>query len=438
MTSSVRYGELVHEAAKHILKASLELDSTAFADATGGGHAVRAYADLLHALGRHGQQLFGTDAPVRRIRATVNPDLSEIAAASLVEHLVEAGQRDREGVGCAWRSAADALRAASDLLATHRDRDGGLRSPESAALDDVAVRAAGFGELANLTMPVAAAANCLGRRLVEVGLDAGALVPEVGALHVAARDTRRLANRVGLAAPLSSLEVARPLVRSGEPVVELGDRLARLHRAAWQLTREDWVGVMSLADFAVAGVVINEYAARVLRRLASLDRADTPDLSVRRALTRFEGACAAWRLVHLNVRQLRTTTPASTPIREDVVAVRRLLEDVVASGLPGKDVQTVVLGGARAFGDVAGWNREALQGQWERGRLFVPGRFLTGNQVSDDPALVVMKLKGWLAPALSDHVRPLREAYQAAAGLEGPSATSPATPAPIRTPLSRH
>jgi hypothetical protein len=400
----MQYGELVHDAAQHMLKASLELESKAFVDTAAGERAAVAYRDLLHALGRHGQQLFGTDAPIRRIRATVNPDPCEIAAASLVEHLVEAGQRDLESAACGWRSAADAVRAASDLLATHRDRDGGVRSPDSEALNDMAVRAAGHGELASLTLPVGAAANCLGRRLLEVGADAEALVPEMQPVQEAARDTRRLVDRVGLGAPLASLEVARPLVRTGDPVVELGDRLARIHRAAWQLGREDWVGVMPLADFAVAGVVVNEYATRVLRRVASLDPADTPDLTVRRALARFEGAAVSWRLVHLNVRKLRTTTPASAAIREDVVAARRLLEEVVGSVFPGGDVQAAVLGGARAFGDVACWNREALQGQWERGRLFVPGRFLTGNQVSDDPAMVVMKLKGQLAPALPDHV----------------------------------
>ena len=419
MRHGVQYGELVHDAARHILTASLELESTAFVDAAAGNEAVLAYRDLLHALGRHGQQLFGTDAPVRRIRATVNPDPCEIAAASLVEHLVEAGKRDASDPAVGWRAAAGAVRTASDLLATHRDREGSLRSPQGAVLDDLAVKVAGFGELASLTLPVAAAANSLGRRLVEVGVDAAEVdefVPEVQPIQDAARDTRRLANRVGLAAPLSSLEVARPRVRTGEPVVELGDRLARLHLAAWQLTRENWVGAMTLADFAAAGVMVSEYATRVLRRVASIGPADTPDLSVRRALTRFEGAGASWRLVHLNVRKLRTTTPASPAVREDVVAVRRLLEEVVASEVPGRDVQAVVLGGARAFGDVAGWNREALQRQWELGRLLVPGRFLTGNQVSDDPAMVTLKLKGRMAPALTDHVDPLRTAYEAARG----------------------
>ena len=51
---------------------------------------------------------------------------------------------------------------------------------------------------------------------------------------------------------------------------------------------------------------------------------------------------------------------------------------------------------------------------WQSITGLVPGRFLTGNQVSDDPALVTLKLKGWLAPALKDHVEPLRTAYEAA------------------------
>ncbi len=57
---------------------------------------------------------------------------------------------------------------------------------------------------------------------------------------------------------------------------------------------------------------------------------------------------------------------------------------------------------------------QVLEDQGKKGRLLVPGRFLTGDPVSDHPALVTLKLKGWLAPALKDHVEPLRTACEAA------------------------
>lgn len=427
MSGRTQYGQLMHAAGQQILAAGVELETMAFRDEAQARKALVAYRDLLHALGRHGKQLLGSDVQVMFVRAAVNPDPRDAAAARLVDHLAHVGQRDlapartKPGVAASWRAAAASVRTGTDLLATYRDPEGRWRTPEAAVLDDAAVRAAGFGELASIAIPVATAANSLGRRLGEAGLDAVAvdeLVPETGPLREAAFEARRLANLGGFGAPLSTMEVARPPVRSGDPVVELEDRLARLHRVAWQLTREDWVGACTLADLAVAGVLVNEYAARAMRQVADTGSSSTPDLSVRRALSRFEQGGAAWRLVHLHVRQLRTTTPAMPGLRSDVVAVRQLLDQLVGppggSDAPARDLQSTVIGGARQFGDVAVWNLQVLEQQGKKGRLLVPGRFLTGDQVSDHPALVTLKLKGWLAPALKDHVEPLRAAYTAA------------------------
>lgn len=423
MTGRTQYGQLMFKAGQQILSAGVALETAAFVDAAAAKQAVVAYRDLLHALGRHGRQLVGSDARLRGIRASLNADPRDAAAGQLVQHLAHVGQRDlgtsrRRGVAASWRSAAASVRAATDLLATYRDHDGRWLSPEAAVLDDAAVRAAGFGELGRLSLPVATAANSLGRRLGEVGFavrDVHELVPETGPLRWAATEARRLANLGGFGAPLSRLEVARPSVRTGNPVLELGDRLARVHRVAWQLAGADRVGACDLADLAIAGIFVNEYAGRMMRQLAAAGSASTPDLSVRRALARFEQGGASWRLVHLHVRQLRTPTPVLPGLRADVVAVRGLLEELVGeSGVPPLQVQAVVIGGARRFGDVAVWNLQAVENQGRRRQLFVPGRFLTGNQVSDDLALVEAKLKGKLAPALKEHLEPLRAAYEAA------------------------
>lgn len=433
MTGRTQYGQLVQRAGQQILAANVALETAGFPDAAVGKQAVVAYRDLLHALGRHGWQLLGSDARLRGIRASVNADPRDAAAAQLVDHLGHVGQRDlgvsrrRATVAGSWRSAAASVRAATDLLATYRGHEGRWLTPEAAVLDDGAVRAAGFGELASLSLPVATAANALGRRLGEVGVavrDVHELVPETGPLRWAASEARRLASLSGFGAPLSRLEVARPSVRSSNPVHELGDRLARLHRVAWQLTREDWVGACTLADFSVAGVVIHEYAGKLMRQVAAAGSSSTPDLSAQRVLTRFEEGGASWRLVHLHVRQLRTPTPVIPGLRADVVAVRGLLGQLISdAGLPSLPAQAAVIGGARCFGDIAGWNLQALENQSRRGQLFVPGRFLTGNQVSDDLVLVEAKLRGRLVPALTDHIEPLRAAYEAAAsfsfGAEG-------------------
>ena len=99
----------------------------------------------------------------------------------------------------------------------------------------------------------------------------------------------------------------------------------------------------------------------------------------------------------MQLRQLRTATPVVDGLRGDVVAVRELL-DVLAAQEPSRRTQTAVVSAAARFGDIAVWNWEAFEAQGQRGRIFTPGRFLTGNQVSDYPRLVRAKLKGTLAP----------------------------------------
>lgn len=57
---------------------------------------------------------------------------------------------------------------------------------------------------------------------------------------------------------------------------------------------------------------------------------------------------------------------------------------------------------AGRFGEIAVWNRDVFEAQAKNGRVYIPGRFLSGNQVSDDPLLVRAKLKDLLAPLQKD------------------------------------
>ena len=217
------------------------------------------------------------------------------------------------------------------------------------------------------------------------------------------------------------MEVARPAVRVDDPVVELGDRLARLHRMAWQLTREPHVGIGTLSDFAAAGVFVHDYGVRLLR----LGSGSEPDLAA--CPSRWlQQISAAWRLVHLHSRQLRTATPPMLGLRGDVLAIRRLLDHVGPPAdreharPPERRLESVILGGARTFTDVARWNALVLDHLAGSGQLYVPGRLLTGNEVTDDPALVQAKLADQITSATKERVEPLRTAYQAAHRLASP------------------
>ncbi len=412
MSERTQYGDLVRIAGSHILDASVFLQHRPFADVEQGRQALAAYADLLHALAGHGRQLFGSDTRLAAIRGSVQS--REVAAALMVDQLAHLGVKDLSdvagvtGAAQSWREAASTMRAASDLLATYRQPDGSPRTPTAALLDDLSIRTAGFGELASLTLPVVSAADALGQQLEHVGFtprEVDHLVPETRQLAEAAREARRAANLGGVGLPLARLEVAKPTVRRQDPVAELRDRLDRLHRVAWQLTQEDWVGICTLADLAVAGVLVNQRAAAM-----SVTPAAMTDLSARRARAGFEQGAEAWGSVHGHIRELRTGTPALPALRADVIAVRELLGQ--APGDPS--LERVVFEGAEHFGEIATWNQLVVERQAARGRVMVPGRFLSGNEVSDDQMLVRAKLKNLLAPVPPGHLDPLADAYRSA------------------------
>jgi len=270
VSERTQYGDLVRIAGSHILVANVAFEQTAFADTKQVRQALAAYADLLHALAGHGRHLFGSDTRLRAIRGFVRADPRVFAAALIVDQLSHLGVKDLgdvdavTGAARSWREAASTMRAASDLLGTYRDPGGAPRTPAAALLDDLSIRTAGFGELASLTLPVITSVDSLGHQLEQVGFtqrDVDRLVPATRHLAEVAREPRRAANLDGVGLPLARLEVAKPTVRGRDPVLELRDRLERLRRVAWQLTQEDWVGICTLADLAVGGVLVNQRAA---------------------------------------------------------------------------------------------------------------------------------------------------------------------------------
>ena len=386
--------------------------------------AVTAWRDLRRALHHHGKQLFGSDVKITGIRASRCADARDVAAVRLIDELATPGRRSGVDVppsaspaAEAWTAAACSVRAASDLLATHRDLDGAWRSPHAQVLDDPAARLTGFGDLAALVVPVAGAADQLGLRAGQAGIwwrDVERLVPQTRILLDVALEVRAVAGTPGGDSLLRSMEVASPVVRTDDPVIELGDRLARLHRMAWQLTREQRVGVGTLADFAAVGVFVNEHANRLLCHWARSE-ADSE-----RPPTLLRQVGAAWRVAHMHCRQLRTATPPLRGVRGDAFAVRALLERVIkraAEEQPhpsSRRYESVIFGGVRAFSDVAKWNSAVLEQLDSTGQLYLPGRLLSGDEVSDHPALVEAKLANGLAVAPRERIEPLRSAYEVA------------------------
>jgi len=331
----------------------------------------------------------------------------------------------------AWAAAAVSVRAATDLLATHRAPDGAERGPFAALLDEPTVRVAGLGGLAQLTHTAAGAADGLGLRVGQAGLSWGQVSRLVPATtHVAALAARlhRLCSPTpGAADQLADLGLARPAVRTDTPAHELADRLARMHRGAWELARTREVGVASLLDYAALGVILHGHTAAVLLSL-SPSRDAAGDLAARRPIAQVKQGGAVWQSTHLRLRELRTATPGSLALRADLQRVRQLLGHIAPLGPPAGDtgagvvdrrVLATLAGGLRSLGDIAGWNERVLDDLAARGQLYLSATALTGDQIDDRADVVEAKLHRRTARVLPGRIQSLRECYHAARAVQG-------------------
>lgn len=235
---------------------------------------VSSYRALLAAIYAHGRALFGPHRLVS-VAASLSPDPGDEAAARLLAGLKPFGHRGRaralptlDGPAARWSAAATSLGAATDLLATHHDRDGVARTPESFMIEQPHVRAAAEAGLGALACAVLASARDLGLRAGQAGMpwpEVARQLPYPTKLQAAASVLVEATAFSGYRPVLQRLAVARPGVRTGDAVVELGDRLLRLRQVGWQLTRETHVGIGTMSDFAAAAVIFHTHAAAYLR-----------------------------------------------------------------------------------------------------------------------------------------------------------------------------
>jgi len=446
VTGRARYGDLLRDASSHLLRGTVILARDRFDDTAAAQAAIAAHQDLLHGLGRLARELLGADLRAPGPRRSAERDPRRAASVRLVDELDAFGRvRSWEagappaGVAAAWGAAATAVRAAGDLLATHRDGGGGWRNPHAALLDDPTVRAVGLAQVAALVVPLAQTTEQLGLRSGQAGVpwtQVQRQLPPTGVLAQLATQVRAAAAGAPTGQAMAQIEVARPAIREGEPLVELGDRLARLHRVAWQLTREPNVGAATLTDFAAAGLLVHEAAAQTLHRFMGSAQDQTLDPRLRDNVETVNRSGAAWQRIHLTLRSLRTATPALAVVRGDLIAARRLLGDVTRadSGIQATRALPVLLGAVGSHVDVAGWNAQALHRVAGTGQAHLQGKTLPRDLVSDRPDLVDAKLRNLLTPAPQAALGDLRDAYIAARCAAGiPPVPTPAAQAAGRS-----
>ena len=297
-------------------------------------------------------------------------------------------------------------------MATHRGSLGEWRTPAAADLDRPENREIGLAQLASVAQQVAAVAEVAAVRGVAVGMAA----EEAEWLVQAGTDLGHVSTRVlqADASPggsgLDELEVARPQVRTGDPLVELGDRLARVHRFAWAMTTMPRPAIGDVVALSGAAVLVHQAAHRAVQRLGDGQPAGNE------IATRVGQQLESWHRVRTELQWFRTATPSTAGLRADVTTIRDLLHAVTTGDASPSRAAPLLLRATDSFRDVAAWSGHVVHMLGQTGQLYVVGSAIPRDLASEDPRLAEAKLHDKLAPAPASMLRRIAECYLCIAG----------------------
>jgi hypothetical protein len=165
----VTYGDLIARAARAVHDGAAQVQHRPFDTTTEALSAMADFHGVLDAVEGHTWAIIN---PARAAGITSShwPEPAEIAALGMAAQIrrVTGTLRPhpsllRPAVG-PWGEAARCLRAASDLLAVHRNLDGTPRSPDAGAIEDRAGRAGALARVGDLADAVVAMEDFLALR----------------------------------------------------------------------------------------------------------------------------------------------------------------------------------------------------------------------------------------------------------------------------------
>jgi hypothetical protein len=412
-----RYGELLHDVAAGVARGNSQLVHGELTRRSAAQETLVAYRELVHGLHVVTRAVAG---PADWLDPAASDETRRLFwGHRLARCLGDIGaprsweaRAPRTSHGQAWLDAARSARTAGDLVATHRGSLGEWRTPAAIDVDRPENREIGLAQLASVAQHVAAVAEVAAVRGVAVGMaaaDAEWLVQAgIDLGHVSSRVLQ--ADALPGGSGLEALEVARPGVRTGDPLVELGDRLARVHRFAWAMTTMPRPAIRDVVAVSWAAVLVHQATHRAVQRLGDGQPVGTEiAMQVGRQLE-------AWHRVRSELQWFRTATPPTAGLRADVTVIRDLLPAVNAGDALTSRAAPMLLRATDSFRDVAGWSGHVVHILGQTGQLYVVGSAIPRDLSSEDPRLAQAKLRDCLAVAPPSMVLPLRRDYGMAAG----------------------
>lgn len=405
MTSPATYGELMLKAALGVHRGIAQVQGLPFDRPEDAWAAVDGFYDVLRAVAAHTWRLL-EPWRIPGVMSGQTPDPRERAAVRLgdaLEDLVAQHPRPRPRTpddSSPWASAAVAIRAAGELVATHEGPHGAARTPDAeAVLRDPGAHQAGLALVGDLAATLLGSVDHLALRAGQVGVPWGhvrAALPDLAEVRALARDVAGL-GPLPTSERLEALTTAHISIHTGDPIVDVQDRTRRLRLHAWLVAHDPHPSVVDLQAFAVLGVAVHAHALAFHGHSPARLRVGVP---VDPELLHLVVRGRAWQDVNRAMLTWRSTQPGDSVVAGDVARVTGRLRDLAP--LVGDQPDLAVgerrrLGDSLAqatdtLGDVGRWSRRTLERMGHAHQVLVPGHLLSGEQVTDDAIRAAAKL----------------------------------------------
>jgi hypothetical protein len=289
-------------------------------------------------------------------------------------------------------------------------------------LDQPQVRYAGLRRIAFLTLTAARASGLLRRRARLAGLrwsEVTRTLPDVTGVVSATENLLTVIADDGdgdAAGRLDGATVARPPIRTGQPLTELRDRITSLGQTAWEQQHSDEPALGDLTAIASAALAW----LTAIRRCPAPAAVTSPQPLAMVSAT----ATAAWTKVRALLCGLTTLTGATPAVQGNAARLRQLLRDITELTDTGDStphelenvarIHDTLAEGIAVVTEIAVRNRTTLSTMQRRAKLWVPSSSLTRDELSEHPTLADEWLHRRYVRALPRHVTPVLDAYTAA------------------------
>lgn len=375
--SGTTFSSLNAKAQQHLGAAATLLTSE---DASEDANTLCAHhADLTDALADLGQTILG-DRPVAR-RTLDRRTIDVLRQGAVAAPWLDRPAAEVSSPSQHLAAAARAIRASSDLWATHHCALGRPRSPEASRLRHPSV----LGTAIRHWRELVCASHDIARHLADLDTFEDEIAAEVRSFLSSYPRPHTSVQAV----PDLPLALARPPRQlSIDPFVAVSQQVDRIHRHVWGLADAQLITAAVLMNVAAIGM-------QLTRAWAQVEEPDSPEP---------QNALGLWAEASAQLTVVRTPDPARTVLQVERLELARLLERCESSTgrwphRAREDKAVALREACSEYERVAAICAKAVRHLSRSGDLYVTGNSLPGELISRRPDLIAHKLSDTVLPA---------------------------------------